>query len=423
MPTYSGNIYQIGEQIPNYVPSVTTPHIWYDQSKTYNNGSNIFEDLSISESLILGDNMDDLWSNEEILHEILQYLNLHIVMIGYDYYIFDWATARNGGTVVWKDILSGDTYTATYQSLNIVKDNYAGDDTQISIDDVYNQIKVTDSIEKIDKITEDPIKDQTYPIIGKQKYMIEWGATGQGQSAYNTFVWLITNDPSLSDWHYNKGDQAYTREWWFAVDKNPYWEFKLNGIDNYSVIPSYADGTYSNQWTFAEKLFDVPFYSGLISFGKGEMKDNLNLQNEENISAKDHYMCISINGSGIDELSHTMQNVFDRVAQNTDVQFPNETDIQNCGISIKSIKSYDANFTPADSHITNYLLFSGEIIMTINQQTIGTRGFDVSGDTDLYNEHTRKVNEDGGKYYYIDGIRVHMGLIKIGDDYIIDQLI
>ena len=38
----------------------------------------------------------------------------------------------------------------------------------------------------------------------------------------------------------------------------------------------------------------------------------------------------------------------------------------------------------------------------------------------LHDEDTSKngiLDEDGGKYYYIDGIRVHMGLIKIGDDY------
>ena len=38
----------------------------------------------------------------------------------------------------------------------------------------------------------------------------------------------------------------------------------------------------------------------------------------------------------------------------------------------------------------------------------------------LHDEDTSKngiLDEDGGKYYYIDGIRVHMGLIKVGEDY------
>ena len=38
----------------------------------------------------------------------------------------------------------------------------------------------------------------------------------------------------------------------------------------------------------------------------------------------------------------------------------------------------------------------------------------------LHDEDTSKngiLDEDGGKYYYIDGIRVHMGLIKINEDY------
>ena len=91
---YKGKVYDIGNVVPNYVDNVEVPHIWYDQSRSYKGQTNIFNELIISEGMLLGDSEDDMWTIEEILEEILKYLNLHIVQHGFDYYIFDWETSR-----------------------------------------------------------------------------------------------------------------------------------------------------------------------------------------------------------------------------------------------------------------------------------------------------------------------------------------
>lgn len=397
---YEGTIYDMGDVIPGTVNQVYTPHIWYDQSKSYNNGTNIFEDLCISDYIILGDTMDDLWTNEEILNEILQYLNLHIVMVGLDYYIFDWETAKNNGTVVWLDILSGDTMTKSYSTITLIADNYADNDTQLSIDSVYNQIKVTDSIEELE-ITAD-INDERTPVIGRQKYMVEWGAGGEGEDSYTTFVLMLMD--YLSDYYYADGEQqAYKREWWYSIDENPAWTFALNGTDNYSFIPRDANGKPYDQWNFAEKLYNTPFFSGLISFGNGGFVDNTNNANILNINPKDKYLCINVAGSGTDERSHDSgywPPSWNWPPNSTDSyrQFPTANDLKSLNLGIVSKKTFEANLTPSDDNVTNYIVFKGDIIMTVAQQTTGTAGFNVSGNSDKYNDTIRSSNKNGGIY-------------------------
>ena len=76
-------------------------------------------------------------SDEDILKEILQYLNLHIMQIGCDYYIFDWDNLKKKNTK-WYDILSNEEKTETPISQSLTEEMYASDDGNISIADVYN---------------------------------------------------------------------------------------------------------------------------------------------------------------------------------------------------------------------------------------------------------------------------------------------
>lgn len=74
--------------------------IYYDLSKGITQGKErtIFEDCSMSELYLLGDEADDVWTNEDVLEQMLQYLNLHIIQDGLDYYIFDWNSIKDRKT-------------------------------------------------------------------------------------------------------------------------------------------------------------------------------------------------------------------------------------------------------------------------------------------------------------------------------------
>ena len=73
--------------------------IMYDGSKALSDGKgdeiyNIFQNISINELLFFGDEEDDMWTQEDVLGEILKYLNLHIVQEGTAFYIFSWESIR-----------------------------------------------------------------------------------------------------------------------------------------------------------------------------------------------------------------------------------------------------------------------------------------------------------------------------------------
>lgn len=73
----------------------------YDGSKAVDdltgNRYAIFGQLTINELLFLGDEEDDVWQQDEVLEEMLKYLNLHIVQDGFTFYIYSWESVKGGG--------------------------------------------------------------------------------------------------------------------------------------------------------------------------------------------------------------------------------------------------------------------------------------------------------------------------------------
>ena len=63
--------------------------VYWDQSKSLLNDGDIMNDMKVSELLFLDDDFDSLWTSDQVLNEVLQYLNLHIVQLGRDFFIYD----------------------------------------------------------------------------------------------------------------------------------------------------------------------------------------------------------------------------------------------------------------------------------------------------------------------------------------------
>lgn len=80
----------------------------YDGSKavdgTTANRYAIFSQLSVNELLFLGSEEDDVWQQDEVLEEMLRYLNLHIVQDGLVFYLFSWQSVKDNGHIHWCDL-------------------------------------------------------------------------------------------------------------------------------------------------------------------------------------------------------------------------------------------------------------------------------------------------------------------------------
>lgn len=73
-------------------------HVYYDMSKGVTSASTetLLDDVKLSEATFVGENYDDVMSCDEVMDEILKYLNLRIVQKESDFYIFDWNKIKNG---------------------------------------------------------------------------------------------------------------------------------------------------------------------------------------------------------------------------------------------------------------------------------------------------------------------------------------
>ena len=130
---------------------------------------------------------DSTLSYEDIISQILTYLNLHIIQVGYDYYIFDWNTLKSGSQIKWTDILTNTNLTYTPKLITLTGDMHVDDNTNITVDEVYNTIKVRDSVmSQSDAITSPLSSDSLFsPFKMKYHYMTEFLGYGSHDGAHH----------------------------------------------------------------------------------------------------------------------------------------------------------------------------------------------------------------------------------------------
>lgn len=320
-------------------------HIWYDGSKGIDNQSvkGVFKNIGISESYLIGDECDDVMSDEDILNEILQYLNLHIIQVGCDYYIYDWDNLKKKNTK-WYDLLSSEEKTETSLSQTLTEDMYSSDDGNISIADVYNQIILTDELKKQENIIESPLDDDSlYSFFkSKQLFMTEFSSDGQGNSAWDAFMAGVKLQSTTYD--------AYKEtDWYLQVMESKNWKLKLLDKQPLTSIYDKENNLYVNQWKVPKYVFDNSLIPCLISMGSVEKGSKATDNSVVNKIDMANYLVISINGNE---------------KSNPNESFPSVSDLKAHQGMIEYIgKSSGAVFSPVDDVTTNYLVFSGKLLL------------------------------------------------------------
>lgn len=201
--------------------------LYYDGSKAMDAGEadryGVFSRMAISEMLFLGDDEDDVWRQDEVLEEMLRFLNLHIVQDGLAFYIFAWETLRaDGSQIQWRDLVSGSDAVTSRGTVSISTDNAADCDTQISIGEVYNQLLLTCSIEGVDSIIESPLDADalTSPYRYKQKYYTEYEQKADGSVRDPVKFAAMVNGGRPYD-----GNSKMT-DWYLRMRDNTNWRFR-----------------------------------------------------------------------------------------------------------------------------------------------------------------------------------------------------
>lgn len=317
--------------------------IWYDGSKALSNETgeevyNIFRNISINELLFFGDEEDDMWTQEDVLGEILKYLNLHIVQEGTDFYIFSWESIRNRSYVDFYTIDNGIVRNIQIPTLLVGKDIEVSDcDTKISIGETYNELLLTDNVTEVDDMIESPLDDESLVAAGNfQKYMTEYIAEGEGKTAYNSMKAMTTG--GKTDW------QDASQVDWFCWPK-AVTNWKFYGIENGERVDMYEK--YPANGIRQQDILDKGLTAGIgacvCAFGKIERKNGGNTSSLVTSVSMDNYLIIStMGGSGS----------------------PSEEDIlKSCPVAEYTGNKSGGTFSPTDSDTINYIVISGKMVL------------------------------------------------------------
>lgn len=346
-----------------------TIRLLYDRSKglTQGNENTIFNDLGIGESFIIGDEIDDVWTQEEVLTEILKYLNLHIVQQGFDFYVFDWNTLRTRRNT-WYDVLTNTATTLpTPQNIVIATTMYGSDDTNITVDDVYNQIQVKCNLEDEDTVIESPLEDKDLSSLftGKQLYCREmWSDADHDKDKDIDSSDLDGLKRLLLNQYISKDDSEWIKcvDWYMQAVYNNKWKMYLgNGTGDITDIYSTSGDTYINQWNVPKYLHDNRLVPSLFKMGKVERVTNAMDNEPTGKVSMSNYLYIPINGSY--ELDNDNQEIN---------VVPNAVQLQQHSPMIEYIGGTSgATYSPVDELTTNYLVFQGKLTLQPVQYDTG----------------------------------------------------
>ncbi|MQO09268.1 hypothetical protein F7D57_05910 [Prevotella copri] len=321
---------------------------WYDGSKAVDaqtaNRYQVFKQLSISDLLFLGDDESDVWQQDEVLEELLKYLNLHIVQDGFNFYIFSWESVKAApDKIIWHDIVANNTKTTAQQAVTIALANVADCDTTISIGDVYNQLLLTAKVEDIESVIESPLDDDLLvsPYVNKQKYLTEYSSDGEGKTAYYAMKAMVNGEST------NYGGGAITH-WYVQVMRNKLWTFPMKGNTGVDLV-DYFGGEGTNQHALPDWLGQAP---GAAIMALGSVK--INTANDDNSPTSKvnmtNYLVVSVNGNGVDN--------------DENKTYPSVADIQkNIPYAVYTGNKAGGVFSPSDDKTTNYIVLSGKVIL------------------------------------------------------------
>lgn len=316
----------------------------YDGSKAVDdlagNRYAIFGQLTVSELLFMGDEEDDVWQQDEVLEEILKYLNLHIVQDGLTFYLFSWESVKGDERIYWRDLLTGASVTTARQTTDIVTGLVTDTDTTISVGEVYNKIMLTAKVESMESVIESPLDNDLLksPFSNKQKYMTEYSSDGEGMKAINAFD-AMTHGQETS---YSGG---CVTDWYVQMMNNSQWLFPKSGSGN--LMEEYcSEGR--NQHLLPNFLAKNQG-AAIMALGKVEKKTDGKDNSPTSKVEMTNYLVVSVNGNCDDKEATTYPN-----ANSLKADIPR---------AVYNGSMTGGVFSPTDEGTTNYIVLSGKLVL------------------------------------------------------------
>lgn len=336
-------------------------HIWYDGSRALDSAAEnrykLMEQIAQSELLFMGDEADDLWTQQEVVEEMMRYLDLHCMQQGLDIYLFSWQSLRQGSEIEWHDLLSTATQTTEAPTIDISLDTVEGDGTQISIGEVWNQLRLTCDVDAIDTMVSNPLDDEqlSSPYTNYQKYLTEYSSGGEGERAYKAMYNMIKE----IDTTYDAADKT---DWYVRVMQSADWTFKMYGnTGNEDLLTFYCKDGKNQQ----ELLQYLGSNIGAAIIQTGSVKTYMTKKDNSPTSVvqMQSQLVVAVCGNGKDDANATPTSAQLRAYMPVAVYQGAEAGV----------------FSPADDDTTNYIVVSGKIRLVPVKAETATY-FEMHGD-------------------------------------------
>lgn len=363
----------------------------YDRSKgiTEYEVDSVFDDIKISEQIMVGDDFDSVMTYDDIMTEILKYLNLHIIQEGSKFYIFDWDSIIKG-TEQWEYLGEDRIYWNNLDTSTIALNatTNAGADTNITVDEVYNQISLTCELNDQDVLIESPLDEESLTSVFKnrQLFMQELISEGNGSRALSAFKQMALG-------YQANYDGAKKVNWYLQWLQPKNWKLYTADGEVSTLYEKDTNGVYMNQYKISERLKGHPIEPAILSMGsveypQGVIKDDAPIT-KINMS---NYLYISLNGNQ---------------SRNENTYQPNSTVLQSRQPIAEYIGANSGGvFSPSDDETTNYLVFSGKLcFLPVQKETASWPVVEelATGDTTgwltLYDKTVPSDNNKDGRYY------------------------
>lgn len=280
---------------------------------------------------------DVAWTCQEVLEEICQYLGLVCVGDGDKVYFLDLDALKNNVNTYWKYTIGNTTpeQVTLSETIAVTGDMYRGNNSSISLDNVYNKVSITDDFYKFDdvipdiydtaqnitKSSDDDLKNSTHIENGM------WGEVVQGDPG-NTEGDSNNNMIIFIDRIYDPEDEEYTDYNAIAVKyfKHPYYQFysykntsndALNYTDTKTLFGACIAKFFVKKLekTVYENWFD--YLAQLVTGQKGSLDEWLAKNEVSTISFDNYIMMVNPLTNHINNTDITSYPYFKTVGSDT----------------------------------------------------------------------------------------------------------
>lgn len=260
-----------------------------------------------------------------------------------EYFTADYDMATQTYVITGPATPSYSPYTESVEDISIGLDDWGGNSTSITIDEVFNQLVLTCNLEDLETVVDSPLEEETLksPYDKKVLWATEYVSSGNGESALNGCFDLIDRGSTTYD-----GATSY--EHYLRLKKSNIWS--CNG-DKY-VDPQY-DQAYIMKRARAGSC--LAFIAGMGNIERVANKQDNAVKNDIKLT---DYLVISVNGNMINKDTE------ESIRHNTYHRWPSDNVINQA----QPIAQYVGNLTsthlsPVDYQTTNYLVIKAEFTM------------------------------------------------------------